>query len=543
MEVDLGLTANDFTKAATGAGEDSADQPGSDASGGITEVVFDKGKIETIQNQEVLDLIDDLKGFGTLGGKSDFGLKSEFENLSIASHFRGQPLESPHDATGPRGAGPEATGDVTPMSVAKATGIRDLAGKGLALHLIKDWAGNKMFVKVPSNPKPKPRLFIVERYGISSFLGEYGVGRTVKTFTLLPGETTTISLRTWQSTSESIKESSSIIDSHEQAARTRFAEQVQAETTDRATDSSTSEWQVEAGATASWGWGSAKVSGGASGEYQAGREEFGRQLSEATTEHASDASSKRELSVTSSSERTTEAGSETFVERTITNLNRRRVLNFVFRELNQKYVTKFHLLEVRVAFCNGLEKSWREVPLSGLRPLLQEYVVTRKVNDVAQKILKVAGIVFDENDNAINCLDLVEIGTNGASAGVTSEAPLVSNEFAPPTDCAYYRFRRGALTPQGSHPVDGVLLQSKEITMRTDSVVVEALLGQADALDQYAMQIQAETANKLAMANQREALLHGVVEAIEDPVERARAAAALFRPVSEAGPESVTREE
>lgn len=544
MEIDVGLTANEYTKAAKGEGEDSAAQPGSVVPYGDPDLKVDWKPEWIPEIQLLLDLLDETAGSETTRSDNNYRVwKHVLEDSTVHSLLTARVSKSLRRHTEPGGSGPEATSDVAFSSGAIPTVIAGLAEKGFTLSLGKNWAGNSFFIKVPINPKPIPRLFIVERYGISTFLGEYGVGRTVKTFTLLPGETTTISLRTWQSTSESIKASSSIIDSHENSARTRFAEQVLAETTDKATEESTTDWSAQAEAKASWGWGSANVSGGASGEYHSGREQFCRQLSEATTEHASDASSKRELSVTSTSERTTEAGSETLVERTITNLNRRRVLNFVFRELNQRYITKFHLKEVRVAFCNGQGKCWREVPLSGLRPFLKQYVVPRKVNDVAQRILKVAGFVFDANDNAINCLDLVEIGPNGASAEVTSEPLLVGGEFPPPTDHTYYRFRKGALTDQDKNPVDGVLLQTKEITMRTDSVVVEALLGQADALDQYAMKIQAETADKLALENQREALLHSVVNAIEDPIERAHTAANLFRPAREQGADSVNRDE
>lgn len=133
-----------------------------------------------------------------------------------------------------------------------------------------DWAGRVSFFPRPLDPEVKPRFFLVERYGISSFLGDYGMGRTVKTFTLLPGESTLISLRTWQSSRESVENSSSIIDSHEQSARSRFTDKVQNETTDKATRSSTESWHVEAEVSASWGWGSANVSGGGGGEYHSG---------------------------------------------------------------------------------------------------------------------------------------------------------------------------------------------------------------------------------------------------------------------------------
>lgn len=396
---------------------------------------------------------------------------------------------------------------------------------------VANWAGTITMEPRPLFPPtpPKPRFFIVERYGISSFLGDYGMGRTVKTFTLLPGESTTISLKTWQSTEESIQESSSIIDSHEQSARDRFADKVQNETTDKATKSKTEEWHVEAEAKASWGFGSAKVSGGGSGEYHSGREQFARQSSEAITEHAAEASSKRELSVSSSSEKTTESGSESLIERTISNVNVRRVLNFVFRELNQTYVTKFHLKDIHVAFTNGQYNSWREVPLSGLRQLLTETLQSNQVDKAAQQILRVAGTVFDHDDTAVQVLDKVTINATGDGVTIEPAARDGNGDFQAPEDDMYYRFRPGPLNQQNeSNPVDGVLLRETAITMRTDSVVVEALLGQADALDQYAMEIQQAAATKESLANTREQLILGTLNAIDDPLQRAELGAKLL---------------
>ena len=64
--------------------------------------------------------------------------------------------------------------------------------------------------------------------------------------------------------------------------------------------------------------------------------------------------------------------------------------------------------------------------------------------------------------------------------------------------------------------------------MRTDSVVVEALLGQADALDNYAMEIQEAAANKETLANKREELIIDTLKAIDDPIKRAELGALLL---------------
>src|SRR4030095_14506684 len=129
-------------------------------------------------------------------------------------------------------------------------------------------------------------------------------------------------------------------------------------------------WSAEAEAQGNWGVASASVSGTASGEYSSGSEEFAKTTSETVAETAYSASSSRQNTVTSSSEYSETTESELVTERTIKNINVKRVLNFVFRELNQEYIVKTHLKDVRIAFANGNSGSWREVPLSGLRTLL-----------------------------------------------------------------------------------------------------------------------------------------------------------------------------
>ncbi len=70
---------------------------------------------------------------------------------------------------------------------------------------------NYKIVKKPENPKPS--ITLVESYRLTSFLGDYGAGRTIKTFSLLPGEKTKISIKTYKKTEQEFKQSSSILDS------------------------------------------------------------------------------------------------------------------------------------------------------------------------------------------------------------------------------------------------------------------------------------------------------------------------------------------
>jgi hypothetical protein len=65
----------------------------------------------------------------------------------------------------------------------------------------------------PVPPEPRPRLLLVEVYRLSSYLGSYGAGRVLKTLTLLPGEKTKVSVKTYTHSTTDAKQASSILDS------------------------------------------------------------------------------------------------------------------------------------------------------------------------------------------------------------------------------------------------------------------------------------------------------------------------------------------
>jgi hypothetical protein len=393
-------------------------------------------------------------------------------------------------------------------------GITQIAAGAITIP-VSGWGGIHDEVTVDLDQPPAPALFLVQVVGISSFLGDYGLGRTVKTFTLLPGETTTIHTRTWRATEESVSQASSIIDSYDESASERFAETVLNETTDTATRESTENWHVEADARASIGLASASVSGGGGGEYTSGTEEFAKALDEAVREHAAEASSHRENTVTSSSESSVSTEDETVVERTIKNINVSRVLNFTFRELNQQYVIKTHLKEVRVAFSNGNAESWREEPISGLRTLVEEVILPQHVDQVCSDIIGTIALVRNVQETPVGVLEQVLLDDCGLTVLTRNAEPGDGCRYSPPLPRGelYYRFKRGHLgqRPDEDHPVDGVVLSERTVVMATDSVVVEALLGTKPALDDYSEQLQREAIREKRLANNREELAQRIV--------------------------------
>lgn len=397
------------------------------------------------------------------------------------------------------------------------------------------WGGAGSSTPIDVEEAPVPALFLVQVIGISAFLGEYGLGKTVKTFTLLPGETTTISTRTWRATEESVALASSIIDSYTESAADRFADTVMTETTDTATQDKTENWHAEAEVKGSFGFGSASVSGGGGGEYSSSTEEFAKSVDEAVSEHSAESSAQRENTVTSNSERSESTEDEEVIERTITNINVGRVLNFTFRELNQVYLTRTHLKEVRIAFSNGNSGSWREEPISNMRKLVAEVIDAQYVDRVCQDLLHTIAVAFDKDGLPVPVLDQVVLSNCGRTATVTDATPDKKCEYAAPSEdgTLYYRFKRGPLGQPSDDPnrVDGVLLKEREVIMSTDSVVVESLLGVNSSLDAYSTALQNEAIREKKLANDRQQLAAAIVSAKD--AEAAAVYATVYAPAAD----------
>lgn len=359
---------------------------------------------------------------------------------------------------------------------------------------------------------PDPHLYLVESLRLTSFLGDYGAGRIVKTFTLLPGEITKISIRSFKGSEVTKKSASSVLDSLTRESASDLETSVTREQSDQKSYQKTKEYYADAEASASWGWGSAKVKAGVKGSSNAAREESVKNVTNATEKHAARASAKREVEVNTSYEETVRTEEEIAIERQIENINLSRTLNFVFRQMNQQFVTLLHLTDVRIGFFNGDRASRREVPLSRLDALLAEVVKPEKRATVRAVVL--------EQLSAVR-------GIDGVPVDVVRRVQFdQGDDFIQfdPTLTATHTDTHGR-----SHTVPGVLLEHRDLVMRTEGVVVEALLGNGDALDGYAAELQglevrrreAEVALAQARAVQLELVNTAIDQGDADRADRA----------------------
>ena len=343
------------------------------------------------------------------------------------------PVEAMFDASNPVG------------SIGKST-ILAQHELGNRLNVYTSMSGRQSYNFLPP-PVLRPTFLIVEEYRLSNFLGQYGAGRTAKTFSLLPGEKTTISVTSYKRSSSTSESSSSILDSYTEEKADEFESSVQAEQGSSESTSKNFEYHAEAEAKASWGWESAEVSGGVSGGSTSAREEFAKSTSAATQKQAASSSAKRDVEVNTNFQATSEEGIETAITREIQNINVGRTLNFTFRQMNQEFITLLHLVDVRVAFFNGYAESKDEVSLSQIDSLMEKYVVKDQRRSVKEKILGQIRTVYGYLDEPHEVIEAIERPGFGS----------------------YWRFKKGMVTrfvdetTGATFDVPGVILSADKV--------------------------------------------------------------------------------
>ena len=425
----------------------------------------------------------------------------------------------------PLGAGGRSAGSVNPTAQRRADGETRAAaimadpattlgdvdtakvalGVGRYPVLVRTQSGGVMVDYAPIPTEPIPGIYLVETYRLSNFLGDYGAGKTIKTFSLLPGEKSRISITSYKNSTTTAAQASSIFDSYTEETADDFETAVQSENSDTESEEKTRSWSVEAEASGNWGVASVSVEGGASGSTNSARESFASSTSAATEKHSQTASAQRDVEVNTSTSATTEEGEQSAIEREIENINVGRTLNFVFRQMNQEYISILHLVDVRVAFWNGYPDAKMEVPLYDIDSLLEYCVpkpedrarVRRDTLFAIEQIKDWRGEVHHDPADPGSGDNFVQLRRHAEANGKQSQYLAVNREKTSTFE--------GITVP-------GLILSVRKHVLRTDGVIVEALLGQAPALDLYSQQLQDEKVVEKERDNQRLALENDKLE-------------------------------
>ncbi len=362
-------------------------------------------------------------------------------------------------------------------------------------------------------PQPVPRIIVIEEYTTQSFLGNYGAGRTVKTFSLFPGERTTISVRSYKDRITTKETSQNVLDSFSEASATALDTLMQHEQGNISSTSSTSggsgssfttttdtrnserSFGISAGLNLGFlsvggGYGRSQsdvstTSGGMSSSYDysstSARMSNVNTLSSAINKHVQQSNAARQVDVNTSTSDVSRSGEEETMVRELQNINLNHTLNMVFRQLIQEYTVITYLSNLKFAYTNGYAESYTVVDLYNLPNMLKDILNDGDptvIDNVLCKLLQPYCTVLNYNDEIKTFVEKFTVSGEDCDLGITGCG--LSDEI-------FYR-RKSTLTDTYSDgvvdiTVKGVILNVQKQTLQTSSLIVDALLGRGDALD------------------------------------------------------------
>lgn len=380
------------------------------------------------------------------------------------------------------------------------------------------------FIKRPK--KAKPAIYMVMHMRMASYLGDYGAGQTVKTFSLLPGETTTISLKTYKQDSETSTATESVLDSYSESAtdelQTTIENSTQQTESYSETDTDTMSLETSVGGGVNLGIvdAGADVSGAAS-SVNTTEEAIENQVStleSAVDQHVQTVDTKRQVEVNTETTTSSTSGSEQTTIRTLENINRSRVLNFVFRQLLQEYFTITYLHNVTFIFDNGFPHKRRTATISSIGNLLNDVMKNKQTAKTAEnKIYERLCNIVDYTGTKVNFIEKVEVAARNCI-----------NPDEGGKKYSYVRKLSGLSQTYKDKTVEGIILGVKHRIIRTPSVVVDALLSQGEALDCFNLQLQ-EAANKQAhLENDKVEQAMDIIDRLDSAKEQAELYQSVF---------------
>ncbi|NYD36143.1 hypothetical protein [Actinomycetospora corticicola] len=402
-------------------------------------------------------------------------------------------------------------------------------------------------------------LVVVEYMRLSNYLGSYGAGRTIQTFSLLPGEKTTITIKSFRSTTQERSATSSLLEGDTGTTRKDLEDAVAREQTTKSTEDESFKAAASVEAAGNWGVASAKVSGSVAYGTNAARESMGKSVVSAIAKNTSEVSSKRDSRVENVSKEATTGTDEQTTLRVLENTNMSRTLNFVFRQMNQEFISLLHLVDVKIGLLttfltedqrpltkqNGeVVSRYREYTLPELDSLLSEVVKPDRQADVRARVLAQLDTVVDwrgQRRDVVAWKSLTRPKRDSSGKPVANETVVdgpypVFEAAARPSDGD-----ENPALPAGkdtyadetgnSIEVSGVILQAQKISLRSDGIMLDAVLGGGNALDPYSSGLQQTAIAAKRLANnladeevKRLALGRSIVEGLSG-----QAAADAFR--------------
>jgi hypothetical protein len=382
-------------------------------------------------------------------------------------------------------------------------------------------------IKFVRRPKQAdPCLYMVMHMKMASYLGDYGAGQTIKTFSLLPGETTTISLKTYESSTETSSEAQSVLDSYSENTTDELQTTIENSTnqTSSFSETDTDSMSVETEASGGVNLGIVEIGGSAGGglsSVNTTEEAIENQiasLENAVDSHSQTVDTKRQVEVNTETTSTTTSGSEQSITRSLENINRSRVLNFVFRQLQQEYFTLTYLNNVSFIFDNGFPHRRKKATISSIGNLLRTVMVSADAAEKAEnRIYEHLCNIPDHTGTQTSFIEKVKVGAKNCI-----------NPDQGSKNYSYIRKRFDLSQSYADKAVKGIILGVKHRIMRTPSVIVDALLGQGEALDCYNSELQSAANKSAHLENDKSQQAIDIISNLSDAKEQAELYQAVF---------------
>ncbi|QEE16965.1 hypothetical protein DSAG12_02796 [Promethearchaeum syntrophicum] len=403
--------------------------------------------------------------------------------------------------------------------------IADLKKMGYVPRLLKNFAGEYEIRFIKSQEELDPRIFIVEEYTVSVFPGDFGTGKTIDTFSLLPLEKTQFRMKKWSTSKKTKNTSTSVLENLNTESSDSFQKELEGELNASSESQRTTEVYASASASASGGWGpvsaSVGVEAGASAGFSENRKNSVKSISKSMGNHTSQKNQSRENSITQDVSEEREEGEEELSIREIQNPNENRVVNYVFREMYQQYISIIHLTDVKIAYGTGFSQDYKEVPIHEIDSLINSIFrdgydlklcsEIRKI--IKDRIFENFSYVLDYRNRPFNVIEPIMMPG-------TDDVPTGKYRF---NSQPFYKYvldrikenekEKGnyddILKARIDHGVNGIILDTFSTSMKTDQILVDSVLGKGNVLDEYSLAQRIETIRRLQVEN---ALLESTVE-------------------------------
>jgi hypothetical protein len=420
------------------------------------------------------------------------------------------------------------SGDAESIKNKNATFLANKVKAGYLPIYRKRFSGLYEWIFRSKPSKAVPKISIVLHLKMSTYLGDYGAGRTIKTFSLLPGEKTKISVRSYDYQESIKKASQNVLDSFSESSAEELQTTIEREKEmsmsleSSRSVSESSHWEAGGGGGLDLGIISFGASGGGGGSSH-NRASFSQALDmqtkllvNSTSKHTARSDSFREVEVNTSTDTTSVSENEKTIVRELENINSGRVLNFVFRQMFQEFISLTYVYDVSFVYTTGFPSQRRSCKLSGLREMLDEILINDKVvDDVENQLYSSLSSIEDYNGEL---QELVEKAQHKVKNFRTNK--IVTSD--------YVRLNKGMIQEYKGKSINGIILDTTHRIMRTPSVIVDALLGQGEALDPYNKGFQEVELENLELKNEKLKQGMDIINNITDPLEKAKMYSEIF---------------